>query len=275
MISFIKMQGLGNDFVVIDVTQNPVNLSEAQIKKMADRRYGIGFDQLLLIEKNSDGSADFNYRIFNADGSESYQCGNGARCVARYIIDRGLSSHNSVRLKTKQVFLSLRLEENGWVEAQLDPPKFNPPEIPFVASQHAPPFSLEFENEFIAFYVVNVGNPHAVIFQGEKYDFLKIGAFFAQEKSFPEGINTGFVEVINPHEIQLKVYERGVGPTLACGSGACAAAVAGIRANILQSPVKVTQPGGDLFISWQGDQKPIIMKGPAEYVFEGKYATLS
>lgn len=270
MISFSKMQGLGNDFVVIDNTKNPVNFNPEQIKKMSDRRYGIGFDQLLLIEKNSDGSADFNYRIFNADGSESYQCGNGARCVARFILERELSNKKFITLKTAQVFMKLSVQDKDQVQVFLDPPKFNPSEIPFVSDQPGPLYSIPYEDQALQFYVVNVGNPHAVIFEADPSYINEAGSFLGKHPSFPEGVNVGFAKVISSHEIQLDVYERGVGRTLACGSGACAAAVAGIRQGLLEGPVRVKQAGGDLQISWP-DQQAIEMMGPAEFVFEGKY----
>lgn len=245
MILFSKMQGLGNDFVVLDATKNPIKFEAEQIKKMADRRYGIGFDQLLLIEANVDQSADFNYRIFNADGSESYQCGNGARCVARFIYEKGLSSKKTITLKTTKIFMELSLLENGLVRVLLDPPKFTRTEIPFITDQQGPCYSLPFKKNTLYFYVVNVGNPHAVIFEeGESEDVNEVGSYLEKHPAFSEGVNVGFVKILNPQEIELRVYERGVGRTLACGSGACAAVVCGIREARLKGPVCVHQAGG-------------------------------
>ncbi len=262
MITFSKMQGLGNDFVVIDATKNRKDFTSAQIKIMSDRRYGIGFDQLLLVESNTDNTADFNYRIFNGDGSESYQCGNGARCVARFIRERGLSDKKSITLKTKQVSMQLSALSGNQVQVLLDPPKFESNAIPFALNQEGPS---------LAFYPVNVGNPHAVIFDGALLDIDSVGQFLGKHPYFPEGVNVGLVNVNSLQEIDLQVFERGVGRTLACGSGACAAVVAGIASGRLKGQVSVRQAGGDLLISWAGKGQPIEMIGPAEFVFEGNY----
>jgi diaminopimelate epimerase len=272
VIYFSKMQGLGNDFVVIDASKKPLHFTTAQIRKMSDRRYGIGFDQLLLVEANKEGSADFNYRIFNSDGSESYQCGNGARCVARFIHARGLSDKKIITLKTEQVSLKLSLMEGGQVQALLDPPTFEPAKIPLKIDQAGPCYTLDYNSNEIRFYVANVGNPHAVIFDGARFDVDEVGQFLGQHTSFPESVNVGFVTIHSPHEIELEVYERGVGRTLACGSGACAAVVAGVKQSLLKGQVRVRQAGGDLLITWPGDPQPIEMIGPAEFVFDGEYS---
>lgn len=271
MISFSKMQGLGNDFVVIDATKNRPSFTLQQIQKMSDRKYGIGFDQLLLVEASTDDAADFNYRIFNADGSESYQCGNGARCIARFIRERGLSDKKSIRLKTQQVSMSLSLEPDHQVRVLLDPPKFDAQSIPLGLNQAGPLYSIDYNGKTIRFYALNVGNPHAVILEGAGFDVDALGRFLGEQPCFPEGVNVGFVEIKTPQEIELKVYERGAGRTLACGSGACAAAVVGLKEGRLKGQVLVKQAGGDLLISWAGEDNPIEMIGPAEFVFEGKY----
>lgn len=271
VISFSKMQGLGNDFMVIDGTKEPQNFTPEQIKKMSDRKYGVGFDQLLMVEMNPDHSADFNYRIFNSDGSESYQCGNGARCVARFIRSRGLSDKKSISLKTRQVSMTLSVLPDNQVKVLLDPPSFEAPSIPLNLDQTGPLYSIDYNEGKVEFYALNVGNPHAVILGGGGLDIDEVGPFLGQQPCFPEGVNVGLVDIKTPQEIDLKVFERGVGRTLACGSGACAAAVAGLRSGRLKGQVCVRQEGGDLLISWAGEGKPIEMIGPAEFVFEGKY----
>jgi len=271
------MQGLGNDFVVIDGINQQFSLSKVQIQQLGDRHYGIGFDQLLLIEKSDDSTADIIYRIFNANGSEVAQCGNGARCIAKYAFDHQLVTSHFIKAKTLKGLLELKIEENGLVTVNMGKPDFHPENIPLQAMFNAEYWAEEIPPSIapagkIRFQALSIGNPHAIIWceQQAQYDIPKIGEFLNQHSMFPEGVNVSFVTVIDPFHINLKVYERGAGETLACGSAACAAVVAGIHAEKLQEEVIVSQAGGDLTISWAGNNQAVYMSGAAEYVFEGK-----
>lgn len=272
-ISFTKMHGLGNDFIVIDATKQPFCLTQAQICLMAHRRYGIGFDQLLVIEPAKESAVDFNYRIFNADGSEVEQCGNGARCIARYIYDLGLSNKRRLVLKTMNVSLSVTIEANQKVSVNMGRPSFDPRDIPFLVEKASLFYELEILGQLVQFSLVALGNPHAVIVVNNFFDIsiATMGMAFNQHVEFPKGINVGFMKVVSPTHIELRVYERGVGETLACGSGACAAAVIGKKIGMLEEVVFVSQPGGDLSIRWQGPDAPIFMQGPAEFVYRGTW----
>lgn len=267
-IQFTKMQALGNDFVVIEAMTQPFSMTSQQIALMGDRRHGIGFDQLLVIEPSHEKSADFIYRIFNADGGEVGQCGNGARCVALYIKTQKLSDKDEVILQTKETALHCRVLSDDRVAVQMGAPMFQPEAIPFDGSQ-APTIELEFG-------VVNVGNPHAVIRVDDVdvVDLNRWGSALAEDPRFPEGVNVSVLAVQAPDAIQLRVFERGVGETEACGSAACAAMTLGYQEGWLDSSVTVTQPGGDLEISWQGTDSKIEMIGPAEFVFRGEYLLL-
>ena len=262
------MQALGNDFVVIDATKQSFALSSEQIQRLGDRHRGVGFDQLLVIEPSRDIASDFYYRIFNADGGEVAQCGNGARCVALYIKSEGLCDRDEIVLQTQEAELRCRMLGNNQVSVSMSPPKFEAAEIPFDPSQSA---SVDLE-----FGVVNVGNPHAVIVVDEinADDLVQWGAALASDARFPEGVNVSAVVVKSRDAVVLRVFERGVGETEACGSAACAVMVLGYQQGWLDSHVTLSQPGGDLKISWQGTDSLIEMQGPAEFVFLGEYRLL-
>ena len=273
-IHFTKMQGLGNDFAVINATKNSFSLTPAQIQKMANRRFGVGFDQLLVLEPPQRDQVDFNFRIFNADGSEVGQCGNGARCIAQFIREKGLSDQHEFRLSTLTDILRLKIEQDDKISVHMGVPRFEPKEIPFDADQTRNLYDVEVDNQSVQLGVVNIGNPHAIIpvKQIESHLISTLGASLSQHKRFPEGVNVGFMQVINPQNIRLRVYERGTGETLACGSNACAAVAVGRRSGLLQERVLVSQPGGSLSIHWQGPDTPILMTGPAATVFEGQWS---
>lgn len=271
---FTKMQGLGNDFVVIDATRESFALSSQTIAHMADRRFGIGFDQMLVLTPPTDKSVDFNLRIFNADGSEVGQCGNGARCIARYISNQQLSKKKHFVLQTSHSRLSLFLENDNQVLVDMGSPKFEPHDIPYSGNKVASQYSLLLDATRVEFNIVNVGNPHAVIQVKdiEEAEVLRIGRKFSTHPDFPLGTNVGFMQIISPTQIKLRVYERGAAETLACGSGACAAVVIGHRLGLLDKKVLVSQRGGDLTITWDEQKnESIMMKGPAEFVYHGDW----
>ncbi|MBS0350587.1 MAG: diaminopimelate epimerase [Proteobacteria bacterium] len=266
------MHGLGNDFMVIDATKVPFSLDARQIKSAADRRLGVGFDQLLVIGPPSSQEADFDYLIFNGDGVPAEQCGNGARCVARFITERGLSDKRELKLLTVGKITLVRLERDQSVTAEITEPYFEPSKIPFQAEdQQKPPYEIKIAGKRIQFYVAGIGNPHAVIIS-ERIDSEEvqyIGSQLTVHARFPEGVNVGFMQIITPEQIKLQVFERGSGITLACGSGACAAVAVGRKLGFLQEKVQVNQTGGDLLITWQGPGHKINMRGPAAFVYDG------
>lgn len=268
-LEFTKMQGAGNDFIVIDAINQLVDLTPAQIKMLAHRQFGIGFDQLLLVESST--IADFKYRIFNADGSEVSQCGNGARCFVRFVIDRGLTTKNIISVETASSLITLMLEENGLVTVNMGPPIFVPSGIPFIIENTSKTYFLEVGNREVTISVVSMGNPHAVqiVDDVETAPVVELGSQIEVHPRFPERVNAGFMQIIDLHHIKLRVFERGSGETLSCGTGACAAVVAGIELGKLQSPVKVTARGGELNIAWQGGTSPVMMTGDAVTVFTG------
>jgi diaminopimelate epimerase len=270
-LKFTKMHGLGNDFVVIDAVNQQVSLSPEQLRRLADRHLGVGCDQILLIEK-AEGDGDFRYRIFNADGGEVEQCGNGARCFVRYVHDRGMTDKKEVRIETLSGVVIPKLEEDGEVTVNMGVPKFEPREIPFIAQQRAPTYALRLDDKQVEISVVSMGNPHAVrvVSDLDNAPVLTEGPLIEKHSRFPQRVNAGYMEIIDPHHIRLRVYERGAGETLACGTGACAAAVAGIQRGVLESPVKVSFFTGDLFIRWEGENQPVWMTGPAVAVFDGE-----
>lgn len=270
-LEFTKMHGLGNDFVVIDLVSQHVQLSADQIRQLADRHFGIGCDQLLLVEPPGSPDVDFRYRIFNADGSEVAQCGNGARCFARFVRERRLTVKNVIRVETASGVIELRIDERGWVTVDMGAPRFTPAEIPFLADSEALTYAVEVAGQSVTLATVSMGNPHAVlrVENIETAPVATLGPALESHARFPERVNVGFMQVLDAHAIRLRVYERGAGETLACGTGACAAAVAGIRQGLLQSPVRVTLPGGELEISWAGAGESVIMRGPTAKVFEG------
>ena len=272
MLKFTKMHGLGNDFVVIDAIRQEVNLSAEQVRYLADRHLGVGCDQLLLVENPSDQSADFRYRIFNADGGEVSQCGNGARCFARFVEEQGLSDQQEVRVDTKNGRLVLRHREDGNIMVDMGVPRHDPALIPLKALHEASVYSIYIAGKAWEFGAVSMGNPHAVLLVDDIdcAPVTSIGPVLENHEMFPERVNVGFMQVLNPHRIRLRVFERGSGETLACGSGACGAVVVGIEQGLLQNPVQVDLPGGSLSISWLGRGESVLMTGPAVTVFEGK-----
>lgn len=272
-LKFTKMQGLGNDFVVIDAINQSVHLSTEQIRLIADRHWGVGCDQLLLVEKPDHPGMDFRYRIFNADGGEVEQCGNGARCFVRYVIEHGLTNKSEIRVETARGNIFPRLENDGQVTVNMGIPRFLPTDIPFIAEVSATsPYTLHVGNANIQVSVVSMGNPHAVqiVKDVDVAPVVSQGALIESHFRFPQRVNAGFMQVVDPHHVRLRVFERGAGETLACGTGACAAAVSGIRLGQLESPVTVSMRGGDLVISWDGEAHPVQMTGPATTVFEGE-----
>ncbi|MCW9024247.1 MAG: diaminopimelate epimerase [Gammaproteobacteria bacterium] len=271
LIHFTKMHGLGNDFVVIDAINQSVTLSAEQIRFIADRHFGIGCDQLLLVENTNQPDADFHYRIFNADGGEVEQCGNGARCFARFVHDKGLSDKADIPVSTSSGMITLHIEHDGQVRVNMGIPVFEPAQIPFSAEAPAQRYSLELENESVEIGTVSMGNPHAVLLVDniDQAPVEILGPLIESHVRFPQRVNAGFMQVIDREHIRLRVYERGAGETLACGTGACAAMVVGRQQGYLGDKVKVMLPGGELTIEWHGDDEPVMMTGPAVSVFEG------
>ncbi|MCW8890819.1 MAG: diaminopimelate epimerase [Sedimenticola sp.] len=269
--AFTKMHGLGNDFVVLDAFSQPLQLTAAQFRFIGNRHFGIGCDQILLVEPPSLPDTDFNYRIFNADGDEVEQCGNGARCFARYIHDKGLSDKSEITVGTNAGIIKLHLEADGQVRVNMGPPVLAPAEIPFIAETEAPDYTVDIEGETVRLGAVSMGNPHAVMVveSTETAAVEQIGRALQQHAQFPQRVNAGFMQIISRDEIRLRVYERGVGETLACGTGACAAVVSGQLRGLLNKRVRVCLPGGALMIEWSERGAPVLMVGPATTVFEG------
>lgn len=263
------MQGAGNDFMVIDGINQAVNLTTEQIKMLAHRQFGVGFDQLLLVETST--IADFKYRIFNADGSEVSQCGNGARCFVRFVVDQKLTDKCEISVETASGIITPKLEDNGLVTVNMGAPRFNLNEIPFIADAIANTYLLNVDEQTIEVSALSMGNPHAVqiVEDIESAPVQLLGSKIETHPRFPERVNAGFMQIMNLHHIKLRVFERGSGETLACGTGACAAVVAGIQLGYLQSPVSVSARGGELQITWQGGNTPVMMTGPAVTVFTG------
>ena len=272
LLNFTKMHGLGNDFMMVDgVTQN-VFLSQEQIKKLANRNFGIGFDQLLMVEPPYDPDLDFHYRIFNSDGSEVAQCGNGARCFARFVQLKGLTNKSAIKVSTKSGNMVLYLENNEQVTVNMGRPILEPKKIPFVANQQEKTYLLRSNNDTVMSGVVSMGNPHCVVVVDDVdiAPVLDLGKRLELHERFPESTNVGFMQIVNREHIKLRVFERGVGETLACGSGACAAVVVGRIQDLLDNKVQVDLPGGSLHIRWHDENSPVKMTGPAEYVFDGQ-----
>ena len=269
-IRFTKMQGAGNDFMVIDGINQAIHLSASQIQKLAHRQFGIGFDQLLLVESSL--IADFKYRIFNADGSEVAQCGNGARCFVRFVADQHLTDKCEISVETASGIITPRLENDGLVTVNMGAPRFSLNEIPFIADTAANSYTLDVDKQTVEVSVLSMGNPHAVqiVDNVDTAPVVALGSKIETHPRFPERVNAGFMQILDTHHIKLRVFERGSGETLACGTGACAAVVAGIQLGHLQSPVKVSALGGELHIAWQGHDSPVMMTGPAVTVFTGE-----
>lgn len=270
-LAFTKMHGLGNDFVVIDATRLPVRLDAAQIRLMADRHFGVGFDQLLMVEPPRCPDVDFRYRIFNADGSEVEQCGNGARCFARFVREHGLTHKDFIRVETAAGVIGLRVTSEGRVVVDMGRPRFLPQEIPFVAEAPRESYLVEVNGSPVELAVVNMGNPHAVLFVDavDTAPVDTLGPLLMAHPRFPLRANIGFVQVLSRERVKLRVFERGVGETLACGTGACAAVAAGQRRGLLDARVNVQLPGGELYVEWRGGAAPVLLEGPATRVYEG------
>ena len=274
-ISFTKMHGLGNDFMVLDLLANDIELSAAQIRKLADRHTGIGFDQLLQIEAPTEAGVDFNYRIFNPDGTEVEHCGNGARCFARYVSDKGLTTKNPISVKTLNRVLSLHINGNGEVTVDMGKPDFVPAQIPFNANVQANSYHRELlvdgRKLNLEFSALSMGNPHALIIVEdiENTAVKDIGEALGAHPDFPQGVNVGYMQILNRSRLILRVYERGVGETRACGTGACAAVVAGCLQGQLDDTVEVQSRGGQLSVNWRQQDSPVLMTGPVTTVYEG------
>jgi diaminopimelate epimerase len=272
LLKFTKMHGAGNDFVVLDGVRQHIELSPEQLRLLADRHFGVGCDQILLVEKAQTKEADFRYRIFNADGGEVEQCGNGARCFMRFVHDQQLTPKREIVVETQCGLISPRLEQDGRVTVNMGAPNFEPSRIPFVGGSGAISEALEVAGETLDISALSMGNPHAVqvVEDIERAPVRKSGPLIEQHPRFPNRVNAGFMQVMDRHSLRLRVYERGAGETLSCGTGACAAVVAGIRRDLLDSPVNVATRGGMLTISWAGDGQPVLMTGPAITVFAGE-----
>ena len=268
---FTKMHGLGNDFVLIDCVNQSVNLSLDQLRNIANRRLGIGCDQILLIER-TESDADFRYRIFNSDGGEVEQCGNGARCLVSYVYDKGMIQKKEISVETLGGIIFSKLEINGEVTVNMGTPKFEPEKIPFIADKRMLTYLLEVNEKQIEFSILSMGNPHAVqvVEDINQSPVLVEGSLIESHSRFPKHVNAGYMQIVNREHINLRVYERGAGETLSCGTGACAAVVAGITRGLLDSRVTVSTTGGNLSICWEGDNNPVWMTGPTVSVFDGE-----
>ena len=271
-IRFTKMHGLGNDFVVLDAVTQAIDLTPAQARFLADRHFGVGCDQILVVEKAMRPDADFRYRIFNADGGEVEQCGNGARCFVRFVHEKGLTRKSAIRVETRCGLIEPRLEDDGLVTVDMGVPRFEPSHVPFVAESDALVQPLRVGDATVEITALSMGNPHAVqaVANVDTAPVAEQGPLIENHPRFPQRVNAGFMQAVDRHAIRLRVYERGAGETLACGTGACAAVVAGIARGLLDSPVKVATRGGELAIAWDGPGQPVRMTGPAVSVFDSE-----
>lgn len=272
LLKFTKMHGCGNDFMVLDLVSQYVKLKPHLIPKWADRHFGIGFDQLLIVEPPQSPEADFRYRIFNADGSEVEQCGNGARCFALFVLDKKLTIKKDLVVETQGGIIELHVTDNGQVTVDMGVPVLEPEKIPFVAEKQATTYTIDVNGQQLELSAVSMGNPHGVtlVDNVDTANVETLGPSLESHPRFPQRTNAGFMQVISRNEIRLRVYERGAGETLACGTGACAAVVAGRLRGLLDETVTVHLPGGDLSISWPGEGQPVRMTGPCKKVFEGR-----
>jgi diaminopimelate epimerase len=272
-LRFTKMQGQGNDFVVLDGVRQRVELDAAAVRRIADRHLGVGCDQVLIVEPARDAAHDFRYRIYNADGGEVEQCGNGARCFARFVLDEGLTDKREIAVETAAGVIRPKVEDSGQVTVDMGAPRFDPREVPFIASQE-PALSHEIRVASIPVQVsiLSMGNPHAVqvVEDVERAPVTTQGPLIERHPAFPQRVNAGYMQPLSRSHVKLRVWERGAGETLACGTGACAAVVAGIRLGLLDNDVRVTTRGGDLRIRWNGADGPVMMTGDAVRVFEGE-----
>lgn len=271
-LKFTKMHGAGNDFVVFNGVHQRVQLAPEQLRLLADRHIGVGCDQILLVETAQHPEADFRYRIFNADGDEVEQCGNGARCFMRFVHDQGLTHKREIVVETKSGLITPRLEDNGQITVNMGTPIFEAARIPFLGEDDVIIQALEVAGETVQITALSMGNPHAVqvVNDVEHAPVSMQGALIENHPRFPQRVNAGFMQIVDRNHIKLRVYERGVGETLSCGTGACAAVVAGIRRNLLDARVNVATHGGVLNIAWAGNNAPVLMTGPAIAVFEGE-----
>ena len=271
-LHFTKMEGLGNDFVVVDATRTPFTLQPAEIRRLADRRFGVGCDQVLVVEP-ARGAADFRSRIFHADGGEVEQCGNGARCFVVFVREHRLTQKREIRVETAGGLIVPRLEDDGEVTVDMGVPRFDPALVPFIGGTGATEEPLDVDGTTVYVSVLSMGNPHAV----QRVDDIASapvamqGPRIEHHPRFPRRVNAGYMQVVDRATIRLRVHERGAGETLACGTGACAAVVAGRRRGFLDERVRVITRGGELTIDWPGDGRPVMMKGPARTVFEGEW----
>jgi diaminopimelate epimerase len=272
LLEFTKMHGLGNDFMVVDAINQSVSLSAGQVRALANRHLGVGFDQLLLVEPASSPDVDFRYRIFNADGGEVGQCGNGARCFMRFVQEQGLTDKQQVLVETASGPLQLTLESDGQVTVDMGMPRLEPAEIPFDAPAFARHYPLDVAGRHLEIAALSMGNPHAVLQVDdiETAPVRELGPAIECHPRCPERVNAGFMQIVDPATIRVRVYERGAGETLACGSGACAAMVAGRLWERLEPRVKVVLTGGELVVSWTGSGNPVLMTGPATTVYQGR-----
>lgn len=271
-IKFTKMQALGNDFVVIDAISQVVEIDHDKAQRIADRRWGVGCDQILLVENPSRGDVDFRFRIINADGGEVAQCGNGARCFALFVREAGLTDKTQIKVETFADVLTLNVLNDGQVRVNMAVPRFEPEEIPFIATKRQDVYDLALEDGEIEISALSLGNPHAVrvVKDVDLAPVAEQGPMIERHRRFPKRVNAGFMQVLDRDHIRLRVYERGVGETPACGSGACAAVVAGRRRALLDESVIVDLPGGRLRVEWSGNAQAVYMTGPAQSVFEGE-----
>ena len=274
LLRFTKMHGLGNDFIVLDLITQRFNLQESHIRQLADRHFGIGCDQLLVVEIPTQPDVDFRYRIYNCDGNEVEQCGNGARCFAKFVRDKKLTGKNKIRVETNSGIIELSITEDRQVRVNMGKPELSPELIPFTADNRDNTYPLDINGQQYSIGAVSMGNPHSVMVVDDvstaAVDIL--GPAIESHPRFPQRVNAGFMQVVSRKEINLRVYERGAGETLACGSGACAAVVSGQLQGLLDQRVIVNLPGGALTIEWRGEGHPVMMTGPATSVFEGQIA---
>ncbi len=271
MISFAKMHGLGNDFMVVDAVSQNIFFNENQIKRLANRHKGIGFDQLLVIEPPPQPDVDFHYRVFNANGTEVGQCGNGARCLAKFVRQLGLTWKQKIRVSTISGIMDLQLMRNGLVSVDMGIPQLEPAKIPLNIEQQSIDYQIDLTEQSLSFGSVSLGNPHCILTveDVETASVEPLGIEINDHALFPEGVNVGFMQVVSQSEVRLRVFERGAGETMACGSGACASMVVGRLQNKLEQKIKVFLPGGHLHIDWAGEGEPLRMIGPAEFVYHG------
>ncbi|ARU90363.1 diaminopimelate epimerase [Pseudomonas sp. M30-35] len=272
LLRFTKMHGLGNDFMVLDLVSQHAHIQPKNAKQWGDRFTGVGFDQLLLVEPPSNPDVDFRYRIFNSDGSEVEQCGNGARCFARFVLDKRLTAKRQIRVETKSGIIELNVRNDGQITVDMGPPRLAPEQIPFQADAQALSYRVEVDDETVELAAVSMGNPHAVlrVDNVETAAVHGLGPKLEHHPRFPQKVNVGFLQVIDRQRAKLRVWERGAGETQACGTGACAAAVAAISQGWMDSPVQLELLGGKLLIEWAGPGQPVMMTGPAVRVYEGQ-----